>query len=53
VVTVLFFAGTVAGGALPSTDKPMPSVVLRLHQILPIPTLLPISETLYFLLRRR
>ncbi len=53
VVTVLFFTGTVAAGALPTSDKPMPSVVLGLHQILQIVTLLPIARSSYLLLRSR
>jgi hypothetical protein len=53
VVTVLFSIGTVPAGAWLSIDKPMPSVVLRLHQILPVLTLLPITGTLYLLLRGR
>ncbi len=53
VVTVLFFIGTVAAGALLSIDKPMPSVVLRLHQVLPVLTMLSTAGTLYLLLRGR
>ena len=53
VVTVLFFVGTVAAGSLLSIDKPIPSVVLRLYQILPVLTLLPSTGTLYLLLRGR
>jgi hypothetical protein len=53
VVTVLFLIGTVAAGALLSIDKPMPSVVLRLHQVLPVLTLLSTAGTLYLLLRGR
>jgi hypothetical protein len=53
VVTVQVCIGTVAAGASPSIDKPMPSIVLRLHQILPVLTLLPITGTLYLLLRGR
>jgi hypothetical protein len=51
VVTVLFFVGTVAAGALLSIDKPMPGVVLRLHQVLPVLTVLSTAGTLYLLLR--
>ncbi len=50
VVTVLFFAGTVAAGALLSIDKPMPAVVLRLHQVLPVLAVLSTAGTLYLLL---
>jgi hypothetical protein len=53
VVTVLVFIGTVAAGASLSIDKPIPSIVLRLHQILLVLTLLPITGTLYLLLRGR
>ena len=53
VVTVLFFIGTAAAEALLSIDKPIPSVVLRLYQILPVLTLLPSTGTLYLLLRGR
>lgn len=51
VITVLFFIGTVAAGALLSIDKPMPAVVLKLHQILPVLALLSTAGTLYLLLR--
>jgi hypothetical protein len=53
VVTVLFLIGTAAAEALLSIDKPIPSVVLRLYQILPVLTLLPSTGTLYLLLRGR
>jgi len=53
VVTVLFFIGIVAADALLSIDRPMLSVVLRLHQVLPVLALLSITGTLYFLLRGR
>jgi hypothetical protein len=52
-VTVLFFAGTVVAGALLSVDKPMPAVVLKLHQIIPVLTVLSTAGTLYLLLRGR
>jgi uncharacterized membrane protein (UPF0136 family) len=51
VVTVLFSAGTVAAGGLLSIDKPMPAVVLTLHQVLPALTVLSAAGTLYLLLR--
>ena len=51
VITVLFFIGTVVAGALLSIDKPMPAVVLKLHQILPVLALLSTAGTLYLLLR--
>lgn len=53
VVTVLFFVGTVAAGALLSIDKSMPAIVLKLHQILPVLTVLSTAATLYLLLRGR
>ena len=53
VVTVLFFAGNVATGGLLSTDKTMPAVILRLHQITPYLTVLSTAVTLYLLLNRK
>jgi hypothetical protein len=53
VVTVLFFAANVATGGLLSTDKTMPSVILRLHQITPYLTVLSTAVTLYLLLSRK
>jgi hypothetical protein len=53
VVTVLLFFGTVAAGALLSIGKPMPAVVLKLHQIIPVLTVLSTAGTLYLLLRGR
>lgn len=50
VVTVLFFAGTVVPGALLSIDESAPGIVLRLHQIVPVLTLLSTAGTLYLLL---
>ena len=50
VVTVLFFVGTVATGGLLSIDKPMPAVILKLHQIVPVLALLSTAGTLYLLL---
>jgi hypothetical protein len=50
VVTVLFFVGTVAAGGLLSIDKPVPAVVLKLHQVIPVLTVLSTSGTLYLLL---
>jgi hypothetical protein len=38
MVNILFFVGTVVAGALLGIDRPIPSVVLRLHQVLPVPT---------------
>ncbi len=53
VVTVLLFVGTVAGGALLSIDRPLPAVVQRLHQVVPVLTVLSTSGTLYLLLSAR
>ena len=53
VVTVLFFAGNVATGGLLSTDKTMPAVIVRLHQITPYLTVLSTAVTLYLLLSRK
>jgi hypothetical protein len=50
VVTVLFFVGTVAAGGLLSVDLQVPSLVRRLHQVLPILTVLSTAGTLYLLL---
>ena len=50
VVTVLLFAGTVAAGALLSINEQAPAIVLRLHQVLPVLTLLSTAGTLYLLL---
>jgi len=36
MVNTLFFIGTVVAGALLSIDRPRPSVVLRLRQVLPV-----------------
>lgn len=50
VATVLCFVGTVAAGGLLSIDKPMPEIVLKLHQVLPVLTLLSTAGTFYLLL---
>ena len=50
VVTVLLFAGTVAAGALLSINEQAPAIVLRLHQVLPVLSLLSTAGTLYLLL---
>jgi hypothetical protein len=51
-VTGLFFVGTIATGGLLSADKPMPTAVLRMHQIAPFLTVLSTGVTLYLLLGR-
>lgn len=53
VVTGLFFLALMATGGLLSTDKQMPVVVLRLHQIAPYLTVLAAAVTLYLLRSRR
>ena len=50
VVTGLCFAGTVASGGLLSSDKSKPVAVLRVHQIVPVLTVLATGATLYLLL---
>jgi hypothetical protein len=50
VVTVLLFVVTVAAGALLSIDKAAPAVVLKLHQVIPVLTVLSTAGTLYLLL---
>jgi hypothetical protein len=50
VVTALCFAGTVATGGLLSTDEPATMVVTRLHQVLPVLTVISSAVTLYLVL---
>jgi hypothetical protein len=50
VVTGLCFLGTVVSGAFLSSDKPMPVGVLRVHQIVPVLTVLSSGVTLWLLL---
>ena len=52
VVTGLCFLGTVASGGLLSSDKPMPVAVLRVHQIVPVLTMLSTGVTLVLVLGR-
>lgn len=49
-VTGLCFVGTVVSGGFLSTDKPMPVALLRVHQIVPVLTLLSSGATLYLML---
>jgi hypothetical protein len=49
-ITALFFLGTVAAGALLSANEQAPTAILRLHQILPVLSLLSTAVTLYLLL---
>ena len=53
VVTGLCFLVVVASGGLLSSDKPMPVAVLRVHQVVPVLTVLSTAATLYLLLRVR
>jgi uncharacterized membrane protein YhiD involved in acid resistance len=50
VVTGLCFLGTVASGGLLSTDKPAPVALLRVHQVVPVLTLISSAAMLYLLL---
>jgi hypothetical protein len=50
VVAGLLFLGTVITGGLLSTGKPMPAIILRLHQIAPYLTVLSAAAALYLLL---
>ena len=49
-VTGLCFVGTVASGSFLGSDKPMPVAVLRVHQIVPVLTVLSTAATLYLVL---
>jgi hypothetical protein len=51
-VTGLFFLSLIATGGLLSSDKEMPAIVLKLHQIAPYLTVLSTAVTLYLLGRR-
>jgi hypothetical protein len=48
--TILLFAATVVAGALLSLDMSLPALVPRLHQVVPVLTLLSSTGTLYLLL---
>jgi hypothetical protein len=52
VVTGLCFLGTVASGGFLSSDEPRPVAVLRVHQIVPVLTLLSSASTLFLVLGR-
>jgi hypothetical protein len=52
VVTGLCFVGTVASGGFLASDKPMPTAVLRVHQIVPVLTALASGAMLYLVLGR-
>lgn len=53
VVTVLLFVATVAAGGVLSVVEAAPSVALRLHQVVPVLTVLSTVGTLYLLLSGR
>ena len=50
LITGLCFLGTVASGGFLSSDKPMPVAVLRVHQTVPVLTLLSTAAILYLVL---
>ena len=52
VVTGLCFLVVVASGGLLSSEEPMPVAVLRVHQIVPVLTVLSTGATLYLVLGR-
>ena len=52
-VTVLLFAGTVVAGALLSINEQVSTIVPRLHQVLPVLSLLSTAAALYLLLQGR
>jgi hypothetical protein len=52
VVTGLCFLGTVASGGLLSSEAPRPVAVLRVHQIVPVLTLLSSAATMFLVLGR-
>lgn len=53
IISAVFFLSTVISGGLASIDKPMPAIVLRLHQISPYLTVLSTAVTLYLLISRK
>jgi hypothetical protein len=53
VVTLLFFIVMIATGGLLSTAKPMPGIILKIHQIMPYLVILTTTATLYLLLVRK
>ena len=50
VISGLCFLGTIASGGFLSTDKPAPVALVRVHQAVPVLTLLSSAVTLYLLL---
>jgi hypothetical protein len=52
MATGLCFLVTVASGGFLSSNKPMPVAVLRVHQIVPVLTVLSTATTLYLVLGR-
>jgi hypothetical protein len=53
IITGVFLLGTIATGGLLSTGKPMPAVILTMHQVIPILTLLSTTATLFLVLSRK
>ena len=53
VITGLFFLSLIITGGLLSSDKQMPAVVLKLHQLAPYLTVLSTAVTLYLLQTRK
>ena len=52
VITGLCFLGTVASGGFLSSEEPMPVAVHRVHQIVPVLTLLSSAATMFLVLGR-
>jgi hypothetical protein len=50
VVTGLCTLGTVASGGFLSSEEPRPTAVLRVHQVMPVLTVLSTGMTLYLVL---
>lgn len=53
VVTGLLFIGTIVSGSLLSIDRPMPAVILVMHQVTPFLTALATTITLYLLFSQK
>jgi hypothetical protein len=52
-VTLLFFIVMIATGGLLSTAKPLPGLILKVHQIMPYLVIFSTAATLYLLLIRK
>lgn len=53
VLTVLFFSATVIAGSLLSVDLQVPGIVRKLHQVVPVLTVLATAGMLYLLVAGR